>query len=272
MSTRLIVLVWMLFCIGEHNAAEKLKSYNPLTYHVNNVEDFDVDVRQAYISQNSSMIAQISTLGQKNFDIFICVNEYHHAFVLCVPVGNDVETICPDVIKDDPLCIPEQNFCWTFELCYQNVQTKTYKIRKDFNTFNHLQPFEKAFYIGRYESVSPKALQFAALGASPHRYNVLLNDCVEFSKEFCVQLLRYSDNGKELETNVLKKIREASATGLSVEQLSRNVQSSGWLGNSLLNGYLGGIFFIELDFFVVTRYIVFFLYPLCLFYCLRRLC
>ena len=38
----------------------------------------------------------------------------------------------------------------------------------------------------------------------------------------------------ELEESVQDRIREATATGFSIEQLSRNMRSSGWLGNSLL--------------------------------------
>ena len=202
-------LVYLLFCVNTHNAAENLKSYDPLTYHVNNIEDLDTDVRHAYINKNISFMAQLSNMGKQNFDIFICINENYHTFVLSVPVGNDERKVYPDVINDNnPRLIPEQNFVWTFELCYENVQLKTYKIRKDFDTFKKIQRFNQAFYIGRYKGVSPKALQFAALGASPHRYNVLLSDCVEFAKEFCVELLHYTDNGMELETSVQKRFEK----------------------------------------------------------------
>lgn len=219
-------------------AAENLKSYDPVAYYVNNIEDLDMDVREAYLSKDSTRIAELTKPGETNFDVFICVNENLHAFVLCVPVGNDSGNPFSDMIVDDPLLVPEQTLCWTFELGFQNVELKMYKIRKTFNMYKYLQRSKQAFYIGRYERVSPKSLQFAALRAAPHRYNVILNDCVEFAKEFCIQLLSCSVNWKELEERVRDKIREASATGLSIEQLSRNVRSSGWIGNTFLNGLL----------------------------------
>lgn len=80
------------------------------------------------------------------------------------------------------------------------------------------------------------ALQFVALRAAPHRYSVLLEDCVEFAKEFCVQTLAYSSNWRELEEQVHSNIQRATATGFSAERLSRNIRSSGWLGNTFLGG------------------------------------
>jgi hypothetical protein len=221
-------------------AAENLKSYDPVAYYVNSIEDLDVDVRSAYIRNDQVMIAELAKQGKNTFDIFICINKIH-AFVLCAPAGNNSNSPFLDMIEDDPLSIPEQLLCWTFELCYQNVELKMYKIRKDFNVFKKLQPSTQAFYIGRYEGVSLNAFQFAALGASPHRFNLLLSDCVEFAKEFCVQLLRYTDNWREIEERVKEEIRKATATGLSVEQLSRNVHSSAWLGNFIINGAFASI-------------------------------
>ena len=212
-----------------------LKSYDPVAYYINNIEDLDRDVRQAHLNNDSTKVQELTNQGQVNFDVFICVNKHSHAFVLCVNVGDDSGLF--DMMSKDPNDIPELNFCWKFELCYESMQLKTYKIKKEFNIFKEIQPsIKRSFYIGKFEKTAPKALQFAALRASPHRYNVLLNDCVEFAKEFCISLLSYCSNYKELEEVVHSRLREASATGLSIEKLSRNVRSSGWLGNSFLNG------------------------------------
>lgn len=266
----IICLLYLVLFGDSGNSAENLKSYDPVAYYVNNIEDLDVHVREAYLSKDSAKIKELSNRGQSNFDIFICINENFHAFVLCVPAGNDPEAPFSDMLSNDPLIIPEQTLCWTFELGFQHVELKMYKIWKIYNLFKYIQRSTQAFYIGRYEGVSPNSLEFAALGASPHRYNVILNDCVEFAKEFCIQLLRYSTNGKELEGRVQEKIREASATGLSIEQLSRDIRLSGKLGNSLLNG-------LALSFTnpaIALGIIVFIFYPIIvpviiLYYCRR---
>ena len=267
----MICLLYLVLCVNSGIAAENLKSYDPVAYYVNNIEDLDVHVREAYLSNDSAAkIEELANQGRSNFDIFICINENFHAFVLCVPAGNDPKAPFSDMLSDDPLLIPEQTLCWTFELGFQNVELKMYKIWKIYNIFKYIQHSTQAFYIGRYKGVSPNSLQFAALGASPHRYNVLLDDCVEFAKEFCIQLLRYSTNWKELEERVQDKIREASATGLSIEQLSRNMRLSGKLGNSLLNGLALSLTNPAIALGIVS----FFVYPIIIsvviLYCCRR--
>ena len=87
-----------------------------------------------------------------------------------------------------------------------------------------------------YKEVCPIAFQFAALRSVPHRYNALLSDCVEFSKEFCISALSYCSNWKQLEEQVVSRIKKASATGLSLEKLSRKVRVAGWFGNFSLGG------------------------------------
>ena len=49
-------------------------------------------------------------------------------------------------------------------------------------------------------------------------------------------LLSYCSNWKQLEQQVSSRIKEASATGLSVETLSRKFRTSGWFGNLTLRG------------------------------------
>ena len=219
----------------EGKETSSLQSYDSLAYYVNNVGDLDPSVVSVHKDGDAKARERLLAEGKNNFDVFVCINRHAHAFILCVPVGES--DIFPNMFKDDPVQVPDLILCWRFELCFENQQLRTYKIRKDFSMFKNIQPgIKTSFYIGRYKDVSPKAFQFAALRAAPHRYNAILNDCVEFAKEFCVAMLSYCSNWRELEEEVNKRIREASATGLSVERLSRNVQSSGWLGNTFLAG------------------------------------
>jgi len=225
-------------------AENTFRSYDPLAYRVNRIEELDEDVRTAFLRDDKGKIKDLTTEGQTDFDVFICVNHGHHAFVLCVPVENNVNVYGSDMFSNDPYDVPDLIFCWKFELCYENMQLRTYKICKDFNTFKELKKsVKRPYHIGKFKNTSPKALQFASLRAAPHQYNVLLNDCVEFSKEFCVCLLSFCSNWRELEKGVHERIQKASATGLSIERLSRQVKPSGLLGNISLNGlcesYLG---------------------------------
>ena len=48
--------------------------------------------------------------------------------------------------------------------------------------------------------------------------------------------LSYCSNWKQLEEQVDSRIKEATATGLSLERLSRKVRLSGWFGNLSLGG------------------------------------
>ena len=214
-----------------------LKSYDALAYYVNNVSDFDPEVVNAHRSNDkqrqSDLLRPVS--GEKGFDVFICVNKHSHAFVLCVPHGED--ELFSDMMSDDVFKIPDVLFCWRYELCFENQDLRMYKIKKTFEMFKDIKPkIDKSYYVATFKNVQPLALQFAALRAAPHRYNALLSDCVEFSKEFCISLLSYCNNWKDIEKLVESRIKEASATGLSVERLSRKYRTSGWLGNLSLGG------------------------------------
>ena len=100
--------------------------------------------------------------------------------------------IFSDMPKDDPFAVPDVQLTWLFELKFEKPEMNLYKIAKEFGLFRDLEKrLKKVFHIGYYKGVKPVSLQFAALRAAPHRYNVLLNDCVEFAKEFCVAMLSY---------------------------------------------------------------------------------
>lgn len=214
-----------------------LKSYDPLAYYVNtHVADLDPQVVKAHKEKDANKTKELLSRGKGDFDVFICVNKHAHAFVLCAP-SNEVPEEYKHMISDDPFDIPESLLCWRFELCFENEALRMYKIRKEFSMFKDLKErVHKAYYIGKYKEVAVLAFHFAALRSAPHRYSALLSDCVEFSKEFCMCLLSYCNNWKVLEEEVTQRIKKASATGLSLEQLSRRVRTSGLLGNFSLTG------------------------------------
>ncbi|XP_053396140.1 uncharacterized protein LOC128556154 [Mercenaria mercenaria] len=221
------------------------KLIDPLAYHVNNVEDLDPEVVKAFKRKDNSTIAELTHNGDTDFDVFICINKAWHAFILCIPnTINDPHGLLSDVPQDNPFVVSGDILCWSFELCFENEQLKLYKIRKEFNMLKDIRNrINKAYHIGKFMNVKPKAFQFAVLRAAPHRYNVLLNDCVEFAKEFCLCMLSYCSNYRQLEEPVNENIKKATATGLSVENLSRRVRSSALIGNTFLGGLDVSTFF-----------------------------
>ena len=215
------------------------RGVDPLAYYVNNVADLDKKVVVAHKNKDNEEIDKLLSQTKHDFDVFICINKHYHAFVLCVVTG-PAEPIFDDIMpnaESNPFDIPDVNFCYKIELAYEEVDLRMYKIKKKFCMFKDVKDsVSKSYHIGKYKASSPYALQFAILRAAPHRYNVLLNDCVEFAKEFCLQMLAFCDNWREIEEDVNSRIAAASATGLSIETLSRRVQSSGLVGNTFLGG------------------------------------
>ncbi|XP_071959120.1 uncharacterized protein [Antedon mediterranea] len=219
-----------------------IRGIDPLAYYVNNVSDLDKEVVKAYKKKDQDSIKRLLSKAKYVYDVFICVNKHWHAFILCVPVGGDgpksplMDDLMPDA-DNKPFDIPDVNFCYTIELTFEEVQLKMYKVKKEFTQFKDVKHrIKKSYYIGKYQGTSPYGLDLATLRAAPHRYRVLLDDCVEFSKEFCIQLLAYCENWRELEEVVQDRIKKASATGLSIETLSRRVESSAFFGNTLFGG------------------------------------
>ena len=214
---------------------ETLKSYDPIAYYVNTLVDIDPKVVRAHREKNNEAKKALLSGDRHKLDVHICVNKHSHAFVLCVPVNTS--DAFPDLFNEDPSFVPDLIFCWRFELCIESEEMRTYKLRKVIKIFRDFKDnIQKSYYIGRYENTPIKGLEFAALRAAPQRYSTLISDCVEFAKEFCVALLSYCENGLQLEAEVNEHIKNATATGLSVERLSRKVQTSAIIGNSILGG------------------------------------
>lgn len=220
------------------------QSVEPLAYSVNSVSDLDVAVVNAFNKNDRVAIKELCAGDTIHYDIFICINKGWHAFVLCVPVGNPENIprwMDPNLSAfptGNPFDVPGSLFCITFELCFDYAEQRMYKIKyQAAQLFTKIkEQIQKSYYIARYSGLNTKALQFTALRAAPKRYRVLLDDCVEFAKCFCVEALAYSNNYKDIEKTVNENIDKASASGFSVENLSRRVRSSGWAGNTFLGG------------------------------------
>ena len=178
---------------------KSIRSIDPLAYYVNNVSDLDKQVVIAYKQNDQERLKKLLSQAKYDYDVFICINNGWHAFLLCVPVGGTgpkdpfLDELMPDA-NEKPFEIPDVNFCYKIELTFQDVQLKMYKIKKEFSIFKDVKgSIKKSYYIGKYKGTSPFGLDLASLRASPHRYRVLLDDCVEFAKEFCIQLLAYCE-------------------------------------------------------------------------------
>ena len=221
-------------------AERSVKSYDPsLAYYVNSVTDLDHEVVLAYKQKNSEKQSQVLKNGEKNhYDVFICVDDGWHGFVLIVPCGEpSVNLLFEGLMEDDPYKIPGKLFCRKFELRFENMKERMYKISKSVKVFEDIEKYTKKFYyIGRYADVPLPGLDLAALRAAPHRYETLLNDCVEFAKEYCDALLSYCSNGLKIEEEVKNNIKKATASGFTVEKLSRQSYMSGLMGNLSLGG------------------------------------
>lgn len=213
------------------------RSVDPLAYYVNVLSDFDPEIVKAYKSKDNTKIKQLASTGKMDMDLFICINKGWHGFILCVPNQDDNGLVDVSDVVQSPFDIPSLVMCWQYELLIENEQQRWYKIRKECQLFRDVKGrIQRGFYIGRFQGLSLNALQLVAMRAAPHRYSVLLEDCVEFAKEFCVQALAYCSNWRDLEEKVHSNIAKATASGFSVEKLSRNVRSSGWVGNTFLVG------------------------------------
>ena len=248
-----------------------LRSYEPLAYHVNNVGDLNTETVIAHRNKNTNEIKKLLATGDPtDYDVFICVNKNWHAFVMCVPANDTTPSTDPmnvfgDMPTNDPFAIPSQLLVWETELCFESEEQRMYKIGHKLSKFRETKSrIERSFHIGKYRNVTVNGLQFAILRASPRRYKVLLDDCVEFAKTFCYELLSFCGNARDIESSVESRLQQASGSGLSAEKLSRRVRSSARLGNSLLGGldmstFIGGRWGLGV---IIGVVIFLFIYPI----------
>eukprot|EP00112_Aurelia_sp_Birch-Aquarium-sp1_P002530 Seg128.4 transcript_id=Seg128.4/GoldUCD/mRNA.D3Y31 product="hypothetical protein" protein_id=Seg128.4/GoldUCD/D3Y31 len=243
-----------------------LRSFDPLAYWVNDVGNLDREIVEAHKNNDTAKINKIFSEGNPwSFDVFICSDGFH-AFLFIVPVAIEQPAYGPDLMSDDPFKVPDLLLCWRIELQYEQVTLQTYQISKKGVLFkNAKKDIKKSYYIGRYENVkNVKCFDLACLQAAPHHYNAILKDCVEFAKEFCMCLLSYCENARKLEKDVLERIKKVSATGLSIERLSRNSFLSGIFGNISLGGLNMSSFIAgpRVTIAIIFGFIFFLIYPI----------
>ena len=215
-----------------------LRSFDPLTFSVNDVGNLDREVVEAYKKNNIARINEIISRGEPHsYDVFICSDGFH-AFLLVTIVSEARLAQGPDMSSTDPPKVPGRVVCWRIELQYEEIKLQTYQISKKLVLFKDVKrDIKKSYNIGRYEKVKNiKCLDLACLQAAPRHYNAILKDCVEFAKEFCMCLLSYCENARKLKKVVQERIKKVSATGLSIERSSRNFFLSGIFGNISLGG------------------------------------
>ena len=215
------------------------KSFDPIAYKVNNISDLDRNIVSAFKNDDNQKIEELISEGTPTtHDVFICIDNHMHACILIVPADNCSAFDYIEPTSEDPFDVPDQLFCWRIDLRFEEIKLKTYKISIKMDLFKEFKKsVKKSFHIGRYKKVRHNlCLHLAILRAAPNHYNALLNDCVKFAKEFCLCLLSYCENSKSLEAKVNEQIKKATATGLSVEYLSRNFAPSGIIGNLFAGG------------------------------------
>ena len=219
-------------------AEATVSSYDPLSYHVNKIVDLTPALVIAYKNKDSATIDKYLAEGKANFDVFICVNKHNHAFVLICD-SKELTERPENVSLNDPsqYPIPLNAMCWTVELEFENVDLRLYRISKGFKRYREVHSkIKRMFPISQYKNTSSFAFELAALSVAPTRYGILLSDCIEFAKAFCEELQTYCDNYREIKASVQHNIQQATATGLSIERLSRQNRSSALTGNSILGG------------------------------------
>lgn len=238
------------------------KSFDPLTYWVNDVGNLDRQIVEAYKTNDSKRIDEIISEGNPlSYDVFICSDGFH-AFLLLIAASNEPPVFGPNVMGSDAFEVPDLLGCWRIELQYEEVKLQTYQITMKLVLFRDVKAdMKRSFYIARYEDVKHvKCFDLACLRAAPHRYNAILKDCVEFAKEFCMCLLSYCENAGNLEKHVISQLKKVTATGLSLEKLSRNSLLSGLLGNISLGGLNMGSFLSGPKVAIAIFLVIFFLF------------
>ena len=241
------------------------KSFDPLAYKVNNVSALDREIVKAFKANDEEKIQKIISAGSPiTVDVFITIDKHLHACILVVPAGNESPFGHIQPTSQNPMYVPDLVLCWRIDLRYEEVQFKTYQISIKHDLFKEFKKtVNKAFFIGRYENVRHfLCFHLAILRASPNHYNAILADCVEFAKEFCICLLSYCSDSRKLEINVKENIKKATATGFSVEYLSRNFGPSGYLGNLLAGGTDISSFLAGNSLIKVVVIIFFLVYPI----------
>lgn len=212
------------------------KTSDSITYKANNVSSLDKRIVQAFIANDTNKIEEIINSGLPlTIDVFISIDRHPKACILIVPAGNEtLHYIQP--MRENPINVPDIALCWRIDLYYDEVQLETYQISIKYDLFKEFKKtIREAFFIGRYENVRHVlCLHLVILRASPNHFNASFEDCIAFAKEFCVYLLGYCSNAEKMEEIVNNNIKKLAAAEDKVENLPRNFELFGLLGNLLV--------------------------------------
>ena len=94
------------------------------------------------------------------------------------------------------------------------------------------ESIETSSLMARYENIrSYLWFYLSILQAASYHGSAILANCDKFAKKFCICLVAYCSNSKEMETIVKESIQKVSAKGLIVQHLSKNIITCRFLGN-----------------------------------------
>ena len=239
------------------------ESYEPFAYKVNNVSALDKGLVKAFKAKDKVKIEEmIDNELRLTADVFITINNHQHACILIVPAGDGLALEHIQLVSENPFSVPVNLMCWLIDLRFEERCLRTYKVSMKMELLEVLKKsIKRTFFIGRYENVGNLCFQLSILRAAPNRYNAILADCVEFAKEFCMCLLSYCSNFSDLEAVVKENIKKATATGLSMEHLSRNSGLFAYLMNLILGGTDISSFLSGNSLFVTVAFIFILIYP-----------
>ena len=208
----------------------RVESCDPLEYNANDVCTLNKDLAEAFKANNREQIQNIINVGFPiTADVFIAISKHSHPCILIVPAGNHSLLKYVQPVSENPFSVPDNLLCWQFDLCLEEMELKKYTLSMKINLFKILkESIEKAFFMGRYENVrSYLYFQLAILQVALYHCNAILADCDEFAKKFCICLVAYCSNSKEMETIVKESIKKVSA---------RNFKTSRFVGNFIAEG------------------------------------
>ena len=230
-----------------------------MSYQVKKITNETPDLVNAFKKNDFATIDKFISTGKLDFDIFICINQQNHAFVLCDGKGVNKEGLEDDPL-DDPFKIPMYAFCWTLELELENAELRQYQISKAFKIYRDVHSSVKRhFYVGRFKNTSANALELAALHTLVIYYRgELLRDGIEFARAFCEELAAYCDNSLEMKEGLQHSIEILlrQSRSYSVREGISSLFSS-CNKNVLLIGLITFIFFwpIFVGYIFVTYYL-----------------
>ena len=99
------------------------------------------------------------------------------------------------------------------------------------------ESIETSSLMARYENIrSYLWFYLSILQAASYHCSAILANCDKFAKKFCICLVAYCSNSKEMETIVKESIKKVAATRLNVEHLSKYFRLSWFLVNYIAEG------------------------------------